>query len=333
MKGKPVIRRSSAVLRRSALGLLVVLASAGGALAAPRAVIDGVTHIDAGDVEPGKVLEYDFVLRNEGNASLAIEDLKPTCYCTSARTDLWDVPAGGSAKIHMRIDPSDFVGKITKGVEIMTNDPEQSTLLVDVEMHVLPGIAVVPPELDFGSVGPAGTPKSAKVDIKAPRERPLEILGVTSDAAYLELKHDPLDLEDRHGVTVFVKVLPGAPAGAFATKVQVRTNDPSRPTIEIPVRGRGPGGLTAQPDKVVFEAAAAGSEIGAFEISGGKGLQVKSSTPGLVAELQAAAGGAQRVTLRLAKDARAGRLMAKVIVSTTDGSQPELTVPVMGIVR
>lgn len=313
--------------------LALLLVPASGAWAAPRAVITGETHRVAGDVEPGKVLEYDFVLRNEGDASLAIEDLKPTCYCVSARTDVWDVPAGGSATIHMRIDPSDFVGKVNKGVEIMTNDPAHSVLLVDVDINVLPGIAVVPPELDFGSVGPEGTKKSMKVDIKAPRERAIEILGVESTANFLQVTHEPLDLEDRQGATVFVKVLPGAPAGAFDAKVQVKTSDASRPTIEIPVRGRGPGGLTAQPDKVVFAAAAAGSEVGAFEVSGGKELQVKSSTPGLVAQLEAGANGTQRVKLRLAPDVRAGRLLAKVIVSTADGSQPELAVPVMGIVR
>ncbi|MFQ5601118.1 MAG: hypothetical protein ACE5G2_11270, partial [Candidatus Krumholzibacteriia bacterium] len=43
--------------------------------------------------------------------------------------------------------------------------------------------------------------------------------------------------------------------------------------------------------------------------------------------------GRYRVQLRLATDARAGRLLAKVTVSTRDGKQPELSVPVMGIVR
>ncbi|HZM15464.1 MAG TPA: DUF1573 domain-containing protein [Candidatus Krumholzibacteria bacterium] len=311
----------------------LLLAPGSSAWAAPRAVVQGEHHLDAGEIEPGKVLEYDFVLRNQGDASLAIQDLKPTCYCTSARTDLWDVPPGGTATIHVRIDPSDFVGKINKGVEITTNDPANPTLLVDVDIVVLPGIAVLPPELDLGSVGPEGTKKSLKVEVKIPREREMEILGVSSDAAYLEVTHEPLQLEERHGATIWVKVRPGVPAGPFATKVLVKTSDPSRPSIEIPVRGRGPGGLVAQPDKVVFETAAAGSEVGAFEVKGGKNLQVRSSTPSLLAEIEPSAGGAQRVKLRLAGNARSGRLLAKVTVTTADTSQPELVVPVMGLVR
>ncbi len=319
--------------RASAPAALLFLGAAVAA-AAPRAVIGGDSHRNAGDLEPGKVLEYDFTLRNDGDATLVIADLKPTCYCTSAKTDLWDVPAGGGATIHVRIDPSDFVGKVNKGVEVETNDPSHPTLLFDVDINVLPGIAIVPPEVDFGNVGAEGTKKAQKVDVKVPRTRQLEILEVTSAAPFLAVTQEALELEERHGVSVFVKVLPGAPPGPFATKIVVRTSDASSPSIEIPVHGRGPGGLRAQPEKVMFEAAGRGAEVGSFEVSGGKDLVVKSSVPGLRAELEPLPGADQhRVRLRLADDARPGRLLAKVTVSTRDGSQPELTVPVMGIVR
>ncbi len=312
---------------------LHIIGSAPAVAAAPRAIVAGEHHLDAGEIEPSKVLEYDFILRNEGDASLAIEDLKPTCYCTSARTDLWDVPPGGAAKIHVRIDPSDFVGKVNKGVEIVTNDPTNPVLLVDVDIQVLPGIAVVPPELDFGTIGPEGSKKSLPVAVKVPRDRELQIMGATSESPFLSVTHEPLELEERHGVTVLVKVLPGAPPGPFTAKVLVRTSDTALAAIEIPVRGRGPGGLRAQPDKVIFEAASAGAEVGSFDVTGGKQLLVKSSVAGLQAEIETGTGESHRVRLRLASDARAGRLLAKVTVTTADGSQPELVVPVTGIVR
>ena len=326
-------RTPSAARRLSWLVALLVIAAASAVAAAPRAVVDGERHLDAGEIEPSKVLEYDFILRNEGDASLAIEDLKPTCYCTSARTDLWDVPPGGETKIHVRIDPSDFVGKVNKGVEIVTNDPTNPVLLVDVDIHVLPGIAVVPPELDFGAVGAEGSKKSLPVAVKVPRERELQILAATSESKFLSVTHEPLELEDRHGATVLVKVLPGAPPGPFTAKVLIRTSDTALAAIEIPVRGRGPGGLRAQPEKVIFEAASAGAEVGSFDVTGAKELLVKSSVAGLQAEIEPGAGESHRVRLRLASDARAGRLLAKVTVSTADGSQPELVVPVTGIVR
>jgi uncharacterized protein DUF1573 len=300
--------------------------------AAPRAVVSGQSHLDAGKVEPGQVLQYEFTLRNEGDATLAIEDLKPTCYCTSANIDQWDIPAGGSTIVHVRIDPSDFTGDINKGVEISTNDPEHRMLLVDVDLHVLPGIAVVPPELDFGAVGADGS-KPAKVDIKVPRERDLKILEVKADAPYVSVTQEPLELEEKHGVTLYVKVLPGAPPGAFTAKVTARTNDTSRPTIEIPLRGRGPGGLRANPEKMVFTTAQPGAEVGTFDVTGGTNLLVRSSSPNLVAEIRQLDRDRSRVMLRLTDKAPSGRLMERVVVSSQDGKQPELTVTVMGIVR
>jgi hypothetical protein len=301
--------------------------------AAPRAVIQGEAGIDAGEVEPSQILEHEFVLRNEGDKTLVIADLKPTCYCISAETNLWDVPPGGEARIAIRIDPSDFVGKVDKGIEIESNDPENPVLMIHVKFVILPGIAVVPPELDFGNVGPEGTKKSKKVDVKAPRERSLEILDVSTDADFVSVTHEDLLLEERDGVSVFVKILPQAPPGPFTAKVTVHTSDASTPTIEIPLRGSGAGGLRAEPERVLFESAPAGSEVGSFEVSGASDLVVRSSVASLRAEIEPSKGDVVRVKLHLAENARAGRLLAKVTVSARDGSQPELTVPVMGIVR
>jgi hypothetical protein len=303
------------------------------AWAGPRATIVGEKLLDAGSIEPTEVLQYEFTLRNDGDATLAIEDLQPTCYCVTASTTLWDIPAGGTATIHVRIDPSDFVGDLDKGVEILTNDPDTPVLLVGAKIHVRPGIAVVPPELDFGAVGADGSSQGLKVDIKVPRDRDLEITKVVSQVDYMTAEWEPLELEDRYGASVWVDVLAGAPAGAFKGTVVVHTSDTSLPTIEIPVHGRGPGGLSAAPEKVVFASASAGSEVGSFDVHGGSDLKVSSSSSSLLAQLETVAESHFRVKLSLAKEARAGRLMAKVIVSTPDGSHPDLTVPVMGIVR
>ena len=330
-----MIRQSSRNPGGLRLGLLVLgmLAMHTPAAAAPRAVIVGEAHRNAGEIEPGQVLTYDFLLRNAGDATLAIRDLQPTCYCTSAKTTLWDVPAGATSKIQVRIDPSDFVGAINKGVEIVTNDPQTPTLLVDVDIVVRPGIAVVPPELDFGRVGAKGSESPQQFQVKVPRERDLEITEVTADVPFLKAEQEPLELEERYGATVFVDVLPGAPAGAFRANVVVHTTDPARPTIEVPVHGRGPGGLQAAPERVVFATASSGAEIGAFEVSGGEVHEVKSSDPRVLTMLESLGEGRHRVVLHLADNAKQGRVMARISVASVSGAEPELVVPVMGMVR
>jgi hypothetical protein len=307
------------------------MAWAAGAVAAPRAVVVGEARRDLGKVEPGDVQHLTFQLRNDGDELLMIEDAEPTCYCTSSKLDKWDIAPGDVATIQVRIDPSDFVGQVSKGVEISTNDPETPLVLVHAEFVVLPGIAVVPPEIDFGNVPAEGTARSQKVDIKAPRDRDFEVENVTSAVAWLELDHEPLDLEDRQGATVFVKVLPGAPSGDLEATVVVHTTDAERPTIEIPIHGRGAGGLQVEPARIAFAGKMAGEQVGSFEVRGAKGIAATCSDASLLAAVEELPAGGARVVLRLASDARAGRLMAKVHVTSNDGADVE--VPVLGMVR
>ncbi len=310
------------------------LASVGVAAATPRAVIVGPTHIAAGAVEPGDLQHHNFVLRNDGDTPLSIEALEPTCYCTSAKADGWQIAPGATTTIHVTIDPSDFVGMVTKGVKILTNDPRTPKQLVDVDLDIRPGIAVVPPELDAGSV-PATGSKRFQIDLKAARTRPFKVKSAAAAVPFVSVEQEPLELEERSGTRLVVKVLPGAPPGPFATKIAVETDDPARPRIEIPVRGVGAGGVAIDPARIVFESAAAGASLGSVAVSG-KALKVtgvRTSSPQIEAVLQPNADGTYRINVKLAAGAKPGRVMAKVIVATNDTAQPEVSVPVMGLVR
>ena len=319
---------------KTLLGTMLMLSLCGAtAFAGPVAVVVGEAHRNLGKVEPNDVQNLTFQLRNDGDETLMIEDVEPTCYCTSSKLDTWDVQPGAVATISVRIDPSDFVGDVTKGVEITTNDPNHPTVLVDADLFVLPGIAIVPPELDFGDVPAEGIKRSLQVDIKAPLERDFEVESVTSDATFLELDHEPLDLEERHGAMIFVKMLPGAPSGPFQATVVVHTTDKERPTIEIAIHGRGVGGLSVQPSRITFPTAAAGEEVGRFEVLGSKDITATSSNESLTATVEVLPNGAVQVLLRLTANAQPGRLMAKVQVSSSNGKDAGVAVPVMGTVR
>lgn len=314
---------------------VLVAAMAGVAAAAPRAVVVEPALVQRGEVEPGEVLQFTWTLRNDGDAPLLIEALTPTCYCTAGKADANEVPPGGTTTIRVSVDPSDFSGNIDKGVEIATNDPRTPTQLVHVAMTVRPGIAIVPPELDFGVVPAAGS-KELPVALKVPKERPLQVKAVTPGAPFLAVEQEQLQTDDRTGVRLYVKVKPGAPAGAFTTNVVVETNDPARPRIEIPVRGKGAGGPSYEPERLVFTAAAPGEAVGAITVRGGKGLHVtgvKSTSAALEAAAQPQPDGSIVVRVTVAKSAKPGRVTARLLIGTSDAQLPELAVPVLGVVK
>ena len=332
--GVAVRPRRSPMFFAAAAGLALVIAAAP-VYAAPKATVVESAQVDRGEVEPGEVQRIDFTLKNDGDAVLSIEGITPTCYCTTGKADSWSIPPGGSTLVHVVVDPSDWVGDIVKGVEVETNDPANKNILLDAKMKVRPGIAVVPPELDLGTVPIAGS-KAMTVDIKAPKARPFKVTALTADVPWLAVDEEPLQTDDRMGVKVSIRASGGAPAGPFATKVVVQTDDAAKPRIEIPVRGVGPGGLQVVPERLTFEPAAAGSDVGAVSVRGGKDLKlnaVKSSNPSVEARIETQPDGTQQVHVRLAKGAKVGRVMAKLTVATSDAAQPELVIPVMGLVK
>jgi hypothetical protein len=305
------------------------------AAAAPRAVLVEPAFVQRGEVEPGDVLHLEWTLRNDGDAPLLIEAVSPTCYCTTGKAEANEVPPGGSTTIHVSIDPSDFSGNLDKGVEIATNDPRNPTQLVHAAMKVRPGIAIVPPELDFGAVPAAGS-KEQPVALKVPKERPLQVKAVTPGAPFLAVEQEQLQTDDRTGVRLYVKVKPGAPAGPFSTNVVVETDDPARPRIEIPVRGKGAGGPSFEPERLVFSAAAPGEAVGTVTVRGGTGLKVtsvKSTSPALEAAAEPQSNGSIVVRVAVAGSAKPGRITGKLLIGTSDAQLPELSVPVLGVVK
>ncbi len=234
------------VARRAVVAATLAALSASPAFAVPKVVVVEPAHLDVGEVEPGQPQKFEWTLRNDGDALLSIEALEPTCYCTTGKADSWSIAPGTSTKVHVTVDPSDWVGDILKGVDIQTNDAQNKTVSLDVKMKVRPGIAVVPPELDFGAVPAQGAPVRT-VDVKAGKERPFKVTSLATDVPFVTVEQDPLQTDDRVGVKLSVKIAAGVPAGPFATKIVVQTDDASRPRIEIPVRGAGPGGLAVSP--------------------------------------------------------------------------------------
>ena len=74
----------------SIAGLIMALGSA--AAAAPRVTVSETSH-DFGKVFEDRALSHTFVIKNEGDAPLKVEDVDPDCACTVPRYDRVIPPA------------------------------------------------------------------------------------------------------------------------------------------------------------------------------------------------------------------------------------------------
>lgn len=95
----------------------------------PRLVMASVEH-SFGAVKPGTPLTYTFEVRNEGEGSLEIKSVSPSCGCTTTKFD-HEIAAGKSGGITLAVEKTDgYKGEVTKTATVTTNDPVRPTFIL-----------------------------------------------------------------------------------------------------------------------------------------------------------------------------------------------------------
>jgi len=100
------------------------------------------TRLELGDVPNGQIITRDVVLRNDGDATLVVQDLSTSCGCTTATIDPVQIEPGQSATLHVAFDSGahgpDLTGPMIRQVYVSSNDPAQPQLTVDLAVNVTP---------------------------------------------------------------------------------------------------------------------------------------------------------------------------------------------------
>lgn len=100
------------------------------------------TRLELGDVPNGEIVTRDVLIRNDGDAVLQVQDLSTSCGCTTASLDTMHIDPGASASLHIAFDSGahgpDLTGPIVRQVYIVSNDPAQPELTVDLAVNVTP---------------------------------------------------------------------------------------------------------------------------------------------------------------------------------------------------
>lgn len=90
--------------------------------AKPKMTISSLEH-SFGVVKPGTPLTYTFKIGNEGDATLKILNVSPSCGCTTSQFDKTVAP-GKKGAITLAIEKTeDYKGEVVKTATVTTNDP------------------------------------------------------------------------------------------------------------------------------------------------------------------------------------------------------------------
>jgi len=139
---------------------------------------DIIVEVDSTD----KPILKEFKVHNKGKGDLKITSVNSQCGCTKGklRDEKSTVPPGDFAVIDITVNPQAIHGfESRKYIKIVSNDPNNKQVTVNVISRVDPEFEIEPVPLDFGTVE-KGEINEAQLHFRQLKGDPIEILKTTS---------------------------------------------------------------------------------------------------------------------------------------------------------
>lgn len=213
----------------------------------PKVVVEQEVF-DFGTMDAKEEKKHAFVVRNEGDGLLEIENQGTSCKCAMSDFTTRTIGPGKSTKITLTWTAKEYFGPYEQRATIHTNDPEQPKITLAVKGRVTAALRSSPPEVVFSEM-PAGQRVESKVYVFAYRSDELALTDVSledaSTAEYFDVASSRLSAEQlaaekdaKSGYELVITIKPGLPLGRFRQTILVDTNLPKDARLEIPIKGK-----------------------------------------------------------------------------------------------
>jgi hypothetical protein len=126
------------------------------------------TIVDFGDVQDYETVKASVRFSNNGDQTLEVFRVQPTCGCTTTALEKTLFAPGEGDQIELTFKPKGS-GKQTKVVRVLTNDVNNPSQEIKIKANVISSVSVSPPALSFGRI-PLNEGATRSVAINAPNE-------------------------------------------------------------------------------------------------------------------------------------------------------------------
>lgn len=217
----------------------------------PKAVIDETTFAFGG-MQLGEERDHTFIIRNEGQAPLAVVVGSTTCQCTVGNVSKDQVAPGESAEVKLTWKPTAETDEFDKGADIWTNDPENETIKLNIKGIVAARLRIYPSFTWSDVQAREGGITEVTGMVVSPISENFAITGfecenshASAEATKIEDAARLKELEAMSGYMVKVTLQPGMNVGGFSFPLTIKTDlkdtsgVPSDVTVTL--RGSRPG--------------------------------------------------------------------------------------------
>jgi len=227
------------------------------AVQGPRIACDE-PNFDFGTVDNQTTVEHTFVIKNTGDTTLEITQVKPACGCTVAEMTEKMVPPGGESHVTAKLSLQGRSGLQSKAITIFSNDPQNPQFRVSINGTAAQSIQIAPERLMFGQVGPGQTAEQF-IDISGLAPEPFHITAVEPSGAELAATSEVQEEGKKYRISV--KLTGPTQVGPYNGNLRLGTDNPSRPVIDIPIIANIVGEIIYAPAELPIPAETGGTPL------------------------------------------------------------------------
>lgn len=204
--------------------------------------------IDFGMVKRGQKLPAKFAFKNIGKGILSIQGVQASCNCATVDAAKGKAFAPGeTGAIEVLFDTTDYSGKVSKAITVITNERSMPDRTLTVTAVVNSDVDANPPMVDFGEVVLNQSPQQT-IRLKNNMKSELKIERIRFNEEFLDVGYT----KEGREFAIYVKLKPNAPIGFFKDTIWVKNNSSSLPEMPIPVRASVRGQISASPAYIEF---------------------------------------------------------------------------------
>lgn len=197
--------------------------------------------MDYGSIRQGEEVRKVFLLRNTGDETLVIEQIRPSCAeCVMDETATYRIEPGKEVELPVTYRATVVPGKYKANVTLHTNVAADPLARIYLEVEVTArgehaAIELNPAELDVGLVL-VNAPVRRAVKVRNTGTAPLRLDELAAGPCVSVLTQPARELAPGAESEIVLEAR-GTEAGILRSHVAIATNDPDHATVTVPVYG------------------------------------------------------------------------------------------------
>ncbi|MCI0330509.1 MAG: DUF1573 domain-containing protein [candidate division Zixibacteria bacterium] len=193
---------------------------------------------DFGYIPRGAKVTHNFVLKNVGNDTLKITNVRKSCGCTAAPLKKDVLFPGDTTELAVTFSSGAYQGPVSKAVYVESNDPIEP--FIDITFNATVSIpskllSIDPFFIKFDTV--RGLPLKASIKVVNIDAQPVSFSITQEPLDYVSLKARKKKIAPGKEAEIEVELKKAPPAGEFGTSFTLMCDDDKNTRFSIPIQG------------------------------------------------------------------------------------------------